>query len=272
MALTEVKIAPVPPERFRSLLGDAGYEDVESAVSTAARVLPGRVIWHINSTPRGGGVAEMLQSLLAYARGAGVDVRWAAVSGNPEFFRITKRLHNRLHGAAGDDGELGDAEREVYEQALVPAAEELGKLVSPDDIVYIHDPQPAPLLDMLSDRGVASVWRCHVGVDEPNEIARSAWDFLRPYVAEANAYVFSRREFVWDGFDSERIWIVPLDRRLLREEPGALARGAERSCPASASRTTAARPRSSTATTARSRASTGSPRSTRTSACPRTLR
>jgi trehalose synthase len=209
MALTEVKIAPVPPERFRSLLGDAGYEDVESAVNTAARVLPGRVIWHINSTPRGGGVAEMLQSLLAYARGAGVDVRWAAVSGNPEFFRITKRLHNRLHGAAGDDGELGDAERAVYEQALVPAAEELGTLVSPDDIVYIHDPQPAPLLDMLSDRGVASVWRCHVGVDEPNEIARSAWDFLRPYVAEANAYVFSRREFVWDGFDSERIWIVP---------------------------------------------------------------
>ncbi|MGZ5356929.1 MAG: glycosyltransferase, partial [Solirubrobacterales bacterium] len=209
MALTEVKIAPVPPERFRSLLGDAGYEDVERAVNTAARVLPGRVIWHINSTPRGGGVAEMLQSLLAYARGAGVDVRWAAVSGNPEFFRITKRLHNRLHGAAGDGGELGGAEREVYEQALVPAAEELGKLVSPEDIVYIHDPQPAPLLEMLRDRGVASVWRCHVGVDEPNELVRRAWDFLRPELNGADALVFSRQRFVWDGLEGHRIWILP---------------------------------------------------------------
>jgi trehalose synthase len=208
MPLTEVRIAPASTERFRELLG-GGYEGVEDAIRTAARVLPGRVVWHINSTARGGGVAEMLQSLLAYARGAGVDVRWAAVSGNPDFFRITKRLHNQLHGSAGDGGELGEAEREVYERALVPAAEELGNLVRPDDIVYIHDPQPAPLLEMLRDRGVASVWRCHVGVDHPNELARDAWDFLRPYVELADAYVFSRVEFVWEELDRDRVWIVP---------------------------------------------------------------
>ncbi|HET8975941.1 MAG TPA: glycosyltransferase [Solirubrobacterales bacterium] len=208
MPLTEVRIAPASTERFRELLG-GGYEGVEDAIRTAARVLPGRVVWHINSTARGGGVAEMLQSLLAYARGAGVDVRWAAVSGNPDFFRITKRLHNQLHGSAGDGGELGEAEREIYERALVPAAEELGRLVSPDDVVYIHDPQPAPLLEMLRDRGVASVWRCHVGVDHPNELARDAWDFLRPYVELADAYVFSRVEFVWEELDRDRVWIVP---------------------------------------------------------------
>jgi trehalose synthase len=208
MPLTEVKIAPAPPERFRELLGD-DFAGVERAMQLANEILPGRVIWHINSTPRGGGVAEMLQSLLAYARGAGVDVRWEAITGNPEFFRVTKRIHNRLHGSAGDGGELEEAEREVYESAVAPAVEELARLVSPKDVVYIHDPQPAPLLKGLQERGVACVWRCHVGLDHPNDIARETWDFLRPYVELADAYVFSRREFVWDGLDDKRIWLVP---------------------------------------------------------------
>ena len=85
-------------------------------MSTAGQVLAGRVVWHVNSTARGGGVAEMLQSLLAYARGAGVDVRWLTIDGDPDFFRITKRIHNHLHGSAGDGGPLGPAERKVYDR------------------------------------------------------------------------------------------------------------------------------------------------------------
>src|SRR5215211_4101257 len=104
-------------ERFRALLGD-DYSEVEEAIEAASRLLAGRVVWHVNSTARGGGVAEMLQSLLAYARGAGVDVRWVTISGDEDFFQVTKRIHNHLHGAAGDGGELGDAQREVYEDAL----------------------------------------------------------------------------------------------------------------------------------------------------------
>src|SRR2546430_2740487 len=100
-ALQEVPVAALPPERFRALLGDA-YGEVDSAIETARRLLTGRVIWHVNSTARGGGVAEMLQSLLAYARGAGADVRWLTISGNPDFFRVTKRLHNHLHESPGD--------------------------------------------------------------------------------------------------------------------------------------------------------------------------
>jgi trehalose synthase len=207
-ALQEVAVASLSPERFRALLADR-YEEVDEAIATARDVLKGRVVWHVNSTARGGGVAELLHSLLAYARGAGVDVRWMTISGNPDFFRVTKRIHNRLHESEGDGGPLGPAEREVYDAALREAADELAELVRPDDVVYIHDPQPAGLVPHVVAADVKVIWRCHIGVDRPGELARTAWDFLRPYVRDADAYVFSRERFVWEGLDEGRIWVIP---------------------------------------------------------------
>jgi trehalose synthase len=207
-ALQEVPVASLSPERFRALVADR-YEEVEEAIATARRLLTGRVVWHVNSTARGGGVAELLHSLLAYARGAGVDVRWMTISGNPDFFRVTKRIHNRLHESGGDGGPLGPAEREIYDAALREAADELVELVRPGDVVYIHDPQPAGLVPHLAAADVKVIWRCHIGVDRPGELARSTWEFLRPYVRDADAYVFSRERFVWDGLEESRIWIVP---------------------------------------------------------------
>jgi trehalose synthase len=206
--LEEVPVGAISPERFRGVLGE-GYADVEAAVGTAREVLAGRVIWHVNSTARGGGVAEMLNSLLAYARGAGVDVRWLTISGNEEFFRVTKRLHNHLHESPGDSGELGPAEHEIYERTLLQSADELLGLVQKGDIVYIHDPQPAGLVPHLQSSDWSVVWRCHIGVDDPGDLARRAWDFLRPYITEADAYIFSRERFVWDGLDRGRVWLVP---------------------------------------------------------------
>jgi len=206
-ALGQVPVAPASPERFRALVGD-DYARVEDAIGAASRLLAGRVVWHVNSTARGGGVAEMLQSLLAYARGAGVDVRWVTVAGDEGFFRVTKRIHNHLHGAAGDGGALDEAERAVYENALARSADELGALVRPGDIVYLHDPQTAGLIELMRFRGTRVVWRCHVGLDHPNELARGAWSFLHRYVRNADAYVFSRRAFAWDGLDEEKLWLV----------------------------------------------------------------
>jgi trehalose synthase len=207
-ALEEVKVGTFSPERFEALLGD-GYREVADAIEESRRLLRGRVVWHVNSTARGGGVAELLQSLLAYARGAGVDVRWLTISGNADFFRITKRIHNNLHESRGDGGPLGAEERKVYDDALAEAADELMELIHPGDIVYVHDPQPAGLVPHIvaSDRRV--IWRCHIGVDEPGELAHRAWDFLRPYIGDADAYVFSRERFVWEGLDEDRTWIVP---------------------------------------------------------------
>jgi trehalose synthase len=207
-ALEEVPVAPVSPERFRSILG-GNYAQVERAIETAQKLFEGRVIWHVNSTARGGGVAEMLHSLLAYSRGAGVDVRWLTVAGEPDFFQVTKRIHNLLHGAPGDGGPLGPAEREVYENALQAAAVDLIELIRPGDVVYLHDPQTAGLILPIRNRDMRGVWRCHVGIDQPNDLARRAWEFLLPYVVEADAYVFSRREFVWEGLEEERLWLVP---------------------------------------------------------------
>jgi trehalose synthase len=205
-AVTEVPVAPASPERFRDLLGD-DYALVEKAIE-AARMLEGRVVWHVNSTARGGGVAEMLQSLLSYARGSGVDVRWLTISGNEEFFRVTKRIHNQLHGSPGDGGGLGGAEREVYEKALLESASELVSLVRAGDIVYLHDPQTAGIAPHIKSHDVSVVWRCHVGIDTPNDLARRAWAFLSPYLEDADAYVFSRKAFVWEGLDEKKLWLV----------------------------------------------------------------
>jgi trehalose synthase len=207
-ALQEVPVGAISPERFRPLLGER-YADIEEAVAGTEAVLGGRIVWHVNSTARGGGVAEMLHSLLAYGRGAGVDLRWLTISGNPEFFKVTKRIHNLLHESPGDGDGLGPREREIYESAQLEAGDELNRLVQRGDIVYIHDPQPAGLVPHIRSTDVQVVWRCHIGVDHPGELARSAWDFLRPYVTEADAYVFSRDRFVWEGLDRDRIWLVP---------------------------------------------------------------
>ena len=207
-ALGQVPIAPASPERFRALLGD-DFSRVERAMGEAGRIFAGRVIWHVNSTARGGGVAEMLQSLLAYTRGAGVDARWVTIGGDSSFFRITKRIHNRLHGIDGDGGELGEAERAVYERTLAASAEELIPQLADRDIVYLHDPQTAGLTQALRSVAGHVVWRCHVGLDNPNQFARGAWDFLRGYVEPADAYVFSRRAFAWEGLDEGKLWVVP---------------------------------------------------------------
>jgi len=113
-ALQHETVSPMAPERFAPVLSGGEYEALLDLISHASRELHGRVVWNVNSTAKGGGVVEMLRPLLGYCRGAGVDARWAVISGQPEFFAITKRIHNRLHGFEGDGGPLGDAERDVY--------------------------------------------------------------------------------------------------------------------------------------------------------------
>jgi trehalose synthase len=191
------------------VLSPARFEAFEQGIRRARALLAGRVIWNVNSTARGGGVAELLESLVAYARGTGVDVRWVVIEGAPEFFAVTKRLHNRLHGTLGDGGPLDDGTRAVYEQVLADNLPGLIERVRPGDVVIVHDPQPAGLIAELRAAGAAVIWRCHVGLDRPNDLARGAWEFLRPYIADADAYVFSRESFTWEGLDCNRIAVIP---------------------------------------------------------------
>jgi trehalose synthase len=198
----------MPLDRFREVLPDDDLRELRETAERAREILGERTIVHVNSTGRGGGVAEMLAALLPYAQGAGVQARWLVIKGDDAFFTVTKRIHNHLHGAAGDGGPLGDAERIVYERAVSANCAELLDRVKPGDLAILHDPQTAGLVGPLRDAGIPVIWRCHVGLDEPNDLARRAWGFLRPYVVEADAYVFSRDAFVWEDLDRERGAII----------------------------------------------------------------
>jgi trehalose synthase len=150
----------------------------------------------------------MLHALLPYVRGAGVDTRWVVLHERAEFFALTKRLHNNLHGHDGDGGQLGGTERKLYEETLAASGEQLSPLLQEGDIVFLHDPQTAGLAAAAKAAGARVVWRCHIGADHPNEVVRAAWDFLAPYVRLADNYVFSRHEYVWDVLERERSWAV----------------------------------------------------------------
>jgi trehalose synthase len=207
--ITHVPVAPLRWERFSEVLDADQADALKHTVTRAQRLLTGRVVWNVNSTASGGGVAEMLISLIAYTRGAGVDARWVVIEGNPEFFRVTKRIHNRLHGAVGDGGPLGQAELAVYRDAMDRNMSAMDAVVRPGDIAVLHDPQTAGLAGPLRARGVRVVWRCHVGVDNPNGEARQAWRFLLPFVRDSDLYVFSRASFGWDDLDRDRLLVIP---------------------------------------------------------------
>ena len=168
MRLQEVDVQALDAARLESLVGAERMRRFEQVADAAQASLAGRAVLNVNSTATGGGVAEMLQTLLAYARGAGIDARWLVIEGDPEFFAITKRIHNGLYGSPGDGGALDKAKRSHYERVLRQNADELLALVRPGDVVLIHDPQPAGLVEAVKRAGAWVVWRCHVGRDEPN--------------------------------------------------------------------------------------------------------
>src|SRR5262249_35115754 len=159
------RVSVLPLERFAGLLGEQRMREVLVRIAQLRDELAGRVVWNVSSTAVGGGVAEMVRSLLAYARGAGVDARWVVVQGPPEFFRITKRLHNAIPGDVGDGSPLGEDERALFQAVTDGNAAELAPMVRERDLVVVHDPQPAGLVPVLAARGARVIWRCHIGHD-----------------------------------------------------------------------------------------------------------
>jgi trehalose synthase len=205
----EVSIEPKPTTAFERVLGPENVESVRNLAAGLQARLDGRTVWNVNSTAAGGGVAEMLHSLLAYARGLGVNARWLVMTGDAEFFRITKRIHNALHGEAGDGSKLDATAAEAYERVASANAAELTGLVRRDDIVILHDPQTAGLIPHLVRKGVSVVWRCHIGNDSPTLEDGLAWRFLEPYLKQAHAFVFSRFSYLPEILYHGRCLVVP---------------------------------------------------------------
>ncbi|HEX2568253.1 MAG TPA: glycosyltransferase [Polyangia bacterium] len=208
MHLTEVRVPARSLRRFESVIGASLVNEALGAAEALQRRLGGRVIWNVNSTAVGGGVAEMLQSLLSYVRGAGINTRWLVIRGDEPFFRVTKRLHHALHGAAGDGSPLGEGERRIYEAALRTNIVELRAFVEPGDIVILHDPQTAGMVKALAEAGARVIWRCHIGWEQRNDETELGWRFLAPYLGAAHAFVFSRHAYVPPPCDDGRAVII----------------------------------------------------------------
>ena len=207
--MREVDPRPAPLLRFAEIVSADRFHRLEAEARRARTLLAGRTVWNLSSTAHGGGVAEMLQTLVAYGLGAGIDTRWLVLEGDPAFFEITKRLHNLLHGAPGDGGELGPHERShfvaVQASNLVAATE----WVRRGDIVLVHDPQPAGMITGLRQLGAHVVWRSHIGTDAVNEHTERGWAFLREFLEDAQRFVFTRRQYAPAWLPDERLVVIP---------------------------------------------------------------
>ena len=206
--LHTVEVPRLPVSRLEPVIGAARYAELALAAHEVRQELAGHTIWNVNSTAAGGGVAEMLQVLVGYVQDLDIPIGWLVITGDAEFFAITKRLHNQIHGSLSG-APLGAADARHYAQMLAANAVELVARVRPGDVVLLHDPQTAGLAAPLAQAGARVVWRCHIGVDWEDDVTRAAWDFLRPHLAAAEAYVFSRRTYVPSWIPADKAWIIP---------------------------------------------------------------
>ncbi len=207
-----VSVVEVPVHALANLqpiIGPARYAELREAATLASQRLRGRTVWNLSSTAAGGGVAEMLQVLVGYILDADVDIRWLVISGDPEFFAITKRIHNRLHGAIGDGGDLGPRETAHYTSITAANASTVIGRIRPGDVVLLHDPQTAGMAGPIAATGAKVVWRCHVGREQSNEHTDQAWSFLRPHLRACDGYVFSLRSYVPPWIDESQVRVIP---------------------------------------------------------------
>jgi len=172
-------------DRYRMI----AIKKVVDELASLGEELKGLRVCHVNSTPFGGGVAELLACLIPVLRAVGIQADWQVIRGDHTFFTITKGLHNALQGAAFADIE-SERLRGTYRANNQENALELD---TDYDVFIINDPQPAALRHYLPDSRAKWIWRCHVDSSRPNE---AVWGFLRPYIEEYDAAVFTAWEFV----------------------------------------------------------------------------
>jgi trehalose synthase len=177
----------------------AGTEAVEQLLELA-RTLRGCRVLHLNATPYGGGVAEILRSEIPLLRDLGLDAEWKIISGDQNFFSVTKAIHNGLQGARRM---LSAEERTIY---LEKARKNAELLEGNYDAIFVHDPQPLPLLQFHGKGNAKWLFRCHIDTSEPNP---EVWDFVAPFLTGYDAYVFTLASFVPEELKGRRVEVIP---------------------------------------------------------------
>jgi len=174
-----------PISRYAEVAG----EDVVDQLRQLAAPLKGMRVVHVNSTRVGGGVAEILDKLVPLKRELGIDASWEVITGDDDFYGVTKSFHNALQG---NPISISPSQYEHYAAVNRENASRLKSTLSSADLVFIHDPQPAPLLSFIPKRRGHWIWRCHIDASRPH---RPVWKHLREYVRDYDASVFSLPDF-----------------------------------------------------------------------------
>ena len=167
-------------EDYIPIVGESVVEDLR----LIAVHLRGKRILNVNSTSVGGGVAEILNRMVPLLRELGLDVHWDVIKGGEEFFEVTKKFHNALHGGRVD---IGEKDFEIF---METSRSNLEQMEISGDIIFIHDPQPIVLVRKRTDN--KWIWRCHIDLSEPK---KKVWRFLKEFVVQYDAAVFSAPAF-----------------------------------------------------------------------------
>ncbi|WP_069164423.1 glycosyltransferase [Nocardia altamirensis] len=181
--------------------------ETTASLSAAASEIP--TVWHVNSTARGGGVAELLVATMGAHRRNRVPARWLATEADPEFFALTKRLHHRLHGSVDSFGRLGAADSSRYERTTESQARHVLQYVEPGDICVLHDPQTLGMAPHLIDAGIPTAWRCHIGTTTSSSSLDEAWLFLQPYLRQSMPCAFSVPSYIPPDMAAMSTMIIP---------------------------------------------------------------
>jgi len=157
-------------------------------IKEKARPLRGLHITNVNSTYYGGGVAQLLSSLTLLMDSVGIETGWRAIHGPPDFFSVTKKMHNALQGS---DINLSEQKRRIYEDVIY---ENSIRNHLDHDVIIVHDPQPLPLINHYRKKS-PWVWRCHVDLTNPN---KELWDYLVPFIEKYDTVILSRKDYKQD--------------------------------------------------------------------------
>ncbi len=183
-------------EDYTSIVG----RDIVERIREHAKKLEGLSMVHINSTFYGGGVAEILKVLIPLLNDVGIDAHWKTLEGIPKFFETTKKIHNALQGNLNIH--LTEEEKKLYLEINRKFSE---KHKLDYDIVVVHDPQPAGIVDFY-EKKQPWVWRCHIDLSNPNP---SVWKFIKGFVAKYDMAIISNEEYVGKDFPTRYRIIHP---------------------------------------------------------------
>ncbi len=195
--LQEVSVPTRSLEAYREAAGEAALAELYRL----AEPLRGARVLHVNATAYGGGVAEILQTLVPLMRDLGLEAEWRVIYGEDPFFQVTKAIHNGLQGMDLPFTEEMARTYEAYTRRNAEAFE--GEY----DFVVVHDPQPAGLLGQRRRAGGRFwIWRCHIDTSQPNP---RFWSFLLPRIEGYDAHIFTMEQYVGPGLRSPLLAVVP---------------------------------------------------------------